>query len=436
MNFLSGGYLLEKECPATALLAHPEILKEPGIIKAGDFHQCQRCRQKFSPTLFCLPNQKSYCPFCLILGQVTEEDYFYHLPQRKNKEKMVPLNLTYPLTPSQEKISQALCQFIKEKKRFLLLWAVTGAGKTEMTFPVIQKILASGGQVAWATPRVDVVLELAPRLKQAFNQVSQGVLYGKSQEKYAGESFVVATTHQLLRFYEAFDLLIIDEVDAFPFTTEKMLQQAALKAVKKEGQIILLTATPTKKQLKLMKTGQLTTEILPARFHQNPLPVPTFVWHFHWEKRLLKKIPPWLKKDLDTGRWLIFCPKITWMKQFLPLLEKTFPKKRCTLIYAADSLRHEKVQQLRNEAYDLVLCTTILERGVTLKNIQVLVVGSNHPLFKKEVLLQIAGRVGRNQDFPTGRIIFLHEGTTQAMVQAKKEIQALNNLAKTKGMIV
>lgn len=48
--------------------------------------------------------------------------------------------------------------------RDFLLWAVTGAGKTEMIFPLLEAVLAGGGKALVATPRRDVVLELAPRL--------------------------------------------------------------------------------------------------------------------------------------------------------------------------------------------------------------------------------------------------------------------------------
>ncbi|MBJ8191001.1 DNA/RNA helicase, partial [Bacillus cereus] len=56
-------------------------------------------------------------------------------------------------------------------ERFLL-WAVTGAGKTEMMFPLLQYVLDHGGTALVATPRRDVVLELAPRLAIAFPNVS------------------------------------------------------------------------------------------------------------------------------------------------------------------------------------------------------------------------------------------------------------------------
>lgn len=44
---------------------------------------------------------------------------------------------------------------------------------------------------------------------------------------------MIATTHQLLKFYQAFDLLIVDEVDAFPYVDNPVLYHAVEQAVQK-----------------------------------------------------------------------------------------------------------------------------------------------------------------------------------------------------------
>ena len=72
--------------------------------------------------------------------------------------------------------------------------------------------------MCWAIPRTDVVIELVPRLKKAFPHAKVIGLHGHSDEKNDYGDIVISTTHQLIRFYQAFDLLIIDEVDAFPYT--------------------------------------------------------------------------------------------------------------------------------------------------------------------------------------------------------------------------
>ena len=47
------------------------------------------------------------------------------------------------------------------------MWAVTGAGKTEMLFAVLHQTLQEG-RIALASPRVDVCLELFPRIQAVF----------------------------------------------------------------------------------------------------------------------------------------------------------------------------------------------------------------------------------------------------------------------------
>ena len=112
-----------------------------------------------------------------------------------------------------------------------LIWAVTGAGKTEMIFPFIHYTAARGGRVLIATPRKDVVLELQPRIQRAFANYSVVTLYGGSEQRWEQGQITIATTHQLLRFHQAFDLVIIDEIDAFPYHNNPMLSLCCSKSM-------------------------------------------------------------------------------------------------------------------------------------------------------------------------------------------------------------
>src|SRR5699024_6821532 len=103
-----------------------------------------------------------------------------------------------------------------KSKTDTLVWAVTGSGKTEMIFPVITKALQAGKRICIATPRQDVVRELLPRCEQAFKHVDIDARHGGSKSM-GNAQFIIATTHQLIRYKRAFDLLIIDEIDAFPY---------------------------------------------------------------------------------------------------------------------------------------------------------------------------------------------------------------------------
>ena len=104
-----------------------------------------------------------------------------------------------------------------------------------------------------------------------------GLLHGES-EPYFRTPLVIATTHQLLKFYQAFDLLIVDEVDAFPYVDNKILYKAVKNCVKEDGLSIFLTATSTDELDKKVRLGELKRLSLPRRFHGNPLIIPKPVW--------------------------------------------------------------------------------------------------------------------------------------------------------------
>lgn len=61
---------------------------------------------------------------------------------------------------------------------------------------------------------------------------------------------MICTTHQLYRFYRAFALLVVDEVDAFPFVGDQGLAYAVATALQRNGQLIYLSATPDDQLLK------------------------------------------------------------------------------------------------------------------------------------------------------------------------------------------
>ena len=63
----------------------------------------------------------------------------------------------------------------------------------------------------------------------------------------------------------------------------------------------------------------------------------------------------------------------------------------------------------------ILFTSTILERGVTFKNIHILVIQSNHAVFDQASLIQIAGRVGRDPKYPSGIAIFYGNEKSKAI---------------------
>ena len=89
--------------------------------------------------------------------------------------------------------------------------------------------------------------------------------------------------------------------------------------------------------------------------------------------------------------------------------------------------REEIIDSFRQGICRYLVTTAVLERGVTLKNLQVIIFESDHAIYTKSALVQIAGRVGRKKDAPDGEVIFLSDKKTEAMVGATSEIRAKNS---------
>lgn len=134
------------------------------------------------------------------------------------------------------------------------------------------------------------------------------------------------------------------------------------------------------------------------------------------EERLHQKDPP----------FLLFFPTIDLMKRATPLVQEL--NEDILAVHAADPERKEKVLKLRNKEVPGLLTTTILERGITISNVQVAVIGGAESLiFTANALIQIAGRVGRDVQFPDGgEVLFFHHGITAEMDEACAKIQFYN----------
>ncbi|GIN45258.1 ComF operon protein 1 [Bacillus paralicheniformis] len=342
------------------------------------------------------------------------------------------------LSAGQEKAAKSIIDAIRRKEE-LLIWAVCGSGKTELLFQGIEFALNNGLRVCIATPRTDVVLELEPRFRHAFPGMEIAALYGGSPDVGTLSPLVISTTHQLLRYKEAFDVIIIDEVDAFPYSIDNTLQYAVKKSAKRQSAHIYLTATPSRDMKKRAESGKLHTVRIPARFHRSPLPEPTLIWCGNWERGLKRrKVPLRLKKWLFKHQELqhpvfLFVPSIPVLKTVVSLLKKeTF---RAEGVYAEDPERNEKVNRFRKSKLEVLVTTTILERGVTVKKAQVGVLGAESAVFSESALVQMAGRAGRHPEHTDGDVCFFHHGRTKSMNAARRHIQYMNKLSKKEMLI-
>ncbi|WP_096156594.1 DEAD/DEAH box helicase [Bacillus sp. FJAT-45066] len=440
-------FLLRKRLPVEELNFPTELLRahyrnghlslHQPIIKKQNKPYCPRCSNNdlhLFGSYHCARCNKlcTYCRNCIMMGRVSECSPLvsWNGPddtKQPTSDKL--LHWTGTLSSFQQRAATEVIRTVEQQDE-LLVWAVCGAGKTEVLFPGIERALQLGHKVCIATPRTDVVLELSPRIKQAFPTIEVATLYGGSEDrKKISCDITISTTHQLLRYYNAFDTIIIDEVDAFPYSYDKSLQHAVQEARKDKSAIIYLSATPSKSMQKLVHTKKLNAIKIPQRYHGHPLPVPRFEWCGNWSKKLEKgKLPKPILKWIQAQQTqtFIFVPRIEHIEKVLAILEDS----NVAGVHAEDPERKGKVAKFRKGEVQMLVTTTILERGVTVPNVRVAVLGADDHIFTESALVQIAGRVGRSASYPIGDVTFFHYGKTKEMVAARHHIVKMNEEAR------
>ncbi len=446
IQFIQGRHLLRDEIPYSLVTLHEHYLNghihmEAGIQFINGKSTCTRCGSAQSLSFFscarCKCSDCSYCRNCIVMGKVTSCSPLYSATIQ-NPEETPNFSLSWngTLSSGQLEASHAVKSAIVNHRN-LLVWAVCGSGKTEVLFRGLEEALLQNKTICIATPRTDVVHELTPRLQKVFPDVKLSSLYGG--HSHPTSRFVISTTHQLIRFKEHFDVMIIDEVDAFPFNHDPSLLYAVEKARKINSSLVYLTATPSSSMLNQTTRQELDYVRIPARFHGFPLPVPSFKWIGNWRKGIKKKRLPkvfleWTNEQVRAAKpVLLFLPSIKMIdKAKNLLLEENIP---CESVHSEDHDRTDKVLRFRRKEIPVLLSSTILERGITIENISVGVLGAEDDVFTESALVQIAGRAGRSAAFPDGDICFFHFGRTKAMVSSVRHITKMNKEAEEKGWL-
>ena len=394
---------------------------------------CQRCYND-NQQQFAKCEDGFYCRDCLAFGRVSTTTKLVRTQKRRAvSEHAHQMNLQYALSSLQKEASTSAIHAFNQRQNHYI-WAVCGAGKTEMMYGVIAKALQEGHRICWTIPRRDVVIELKPRLQSVFTYAKVIAMYGGSDENQNYGDIVLATTHQLIHFYEAFELIIIDEVDAFPYTHDVMLPRLLQKAKRKTGVIHYLSATPSPEDKLKIKRGEIASCVVPVRYHQKRLDVPNFVSCYEYESKILQHLIPRKIKAYLTNqqrnkrRTLLFVPTIQIGQILSSILNIPF-------VHSQDEQRSHKIAHYKQSGDLFLLTTMILERGITIVNIDIAIIGAEHDVFEESALVQISGRVGRHPDYYQGNITFFHDGLSKSMIRAQTHIRAMNYEAKKRGLL-
>ena len=213
----------------------------------------------------------------------------------------------------------------------------------------------------------------------------------------------------------------MDEIDAFPFKNNEVLKAFFFRSIK--NKFILMSATPSQEMIdKFHEDGYKLLELY-SRFHTYPLPVPKpiiknnislYITLIDYVHRFVKEGKP----------VMVFVPTIEMSENIYSLLSMFVKDGRPVHSHRKD--REEIIEGFTKGKYKYLVTTAVLERGVTVKNAQVIVFHADHNIYNEYTLIQIAGRVGRKKDAPEGEVIYLAREETSGMAKSIYEINRAN----------
>jgi competence protein ComFA len=377
----------------------------------GTSFVCPRCGNS-DPRFLGHKNGEVYCRKCISFrGEEALE--------KKASPKNVVLSLDYRLSKEQETLSKQIIENY-DKGIDTLVYAVCGSGKTEISYGIIARSMARGLRVGFALPRRDVVIELYYRLKSAFPHNSIVAVYGGNTTRLEGDC-IILTTHQLYRYPNYFDLLVMDEIDAFPFKGNDVLIAMYKRSLK--GHCVMMSATPSEAVIKEFQGEGHAILELRTRFHKCPIPVPKTITVPSIFQLLfvIRRLRVYGKEGKPC---LIFVPTVEDAELLFQKLSMFV--KGGDYVSSKRRMREAIISKFKKGEYKYLVTTAVLERGVTVKGVQVVVYGADDPIYDSAALIQIAGRVGRKKGAEDGDVFFLAKEESKSMRKAIKEIQFCN----------
>lgn len=281
-----------------------------------------------------------------------------------------------------------------------LLCGDVGYGKTEVAFRAAFKAILSGKQVALLCPTtilsnqhfknaLDRFKSFPVNIKLLNRFISKKDTANIKDQLKEGKIDFLIGTHRILNseiVFKDLGLLIIDEEQRFG-----VKHKEKLKEMKSNIDVLSLSATPIPRTLQMSLSGirSLSTIETPP---ENRFPVQTYVVSYN--KKIIKDS---IYKELSrNGQAFILYNKIDDMELKQKEIQQLVPDAK--VVCAHGRLSKDQIENIMldfiNKKYDVLLCTTIIETGIDIPNVNTLIV-IDADRFGLSQLYQLRGRVGR-----------------------------------------
>lgn len=343
------------------------------------------------------------------------------------------------LFPYEETDDQLKCiEEIKkdmESERLMdrLLCGDVGYGKTEVAIRAVFKAVMDGKQVAYLVPTTILAQQQYENFKKRMTDfpVTVDVISrfrtAAEQKKIIrsvkdGSIDILVGTHRILQkdiMFKDLGLLVVDEEQRFGVTHKEKL-----KALKPNVDVLTLTATPIPRTLHMSLVGIRDISVLEDPPEER-YPVQTYVMEHNPE--LIKD--GIIREIARHGQIFYLYNRVRGIELKAEEIKRLVPEAR---VATAHGQMNEKeledvMYNFINGEYDVLVCTTIIESGLDMPNVNTIVVEDADRMGLSQ-LYQIRGRVGRSNRLAYAYITYRKDKALSEV--AEKRLQAIKEFTE------
>ncbi|HXH28982.1 MAG TPA: transcription-repair coupling factor, partial [Candidatus Polarisedimenticolia bacterium] len=319
-------------------------------------------------------------------------------PWQKEFEDAFP----YVVTPDQEKAVRDLkIDMEQDVPMDRLICGDVGFGKTEVAMRAAFKAVMDGRQVAVLCPTTVLAFQHLSTFRERFSSWPVTIemisrFRSPKEQRTAlkalaeGGVDVLIGTHRLLsrdvRFRDL-GLLIVDEEQRFGVTHKE-----AIKTLKKDVDVLTLTATPIPRTLQMSLAGIRDMSVIETP-PENRLAIQTSIVPFR-EGIIATAIRQEMKRG---GQVYLVHNRVESIGSMRRFLQRLVPEARIGVAHGqmGERILERTMIDFLQGAFDVLLATTIIENGLDIPRVNTIVV-NRADRFGLAQLYQLRGRVGRS----------------------------------------
>ncbi len=314
-----------------------------------------------------------------------------------------------------------------------LICGDVGFGKTEVAIRAAFKTVQEGKQVAYLVPTTILAKQHYVNFKDRMEPYPVDVemlsrfVNPAEQKKIIsglkkGSVDIVIGTHRILSKdvdFKDLGLVIIDEEQRFGVSHKEKL-----KELRKNVNVLTLTATPIPRTLHMSMTGIRDMSILEEPPHDR-LPIQTYVMEYEPES-----VRDAIHRELArNGQVYFLYNRVQNISNITKELRALVPEARFAFAHGQMSKREleDIMMEFTEGNIDVLVCTTIIETGLDIPNVNTIII-SNADKMGLSQLYQLRGRVGRSNR--TSFAYLMYSKDKVLLLDAEKRLQTIKEFTE------